>query len=145
MTSYAQFIADFPEFSNATTYPQASFNFWLGLGQKLLNACRWECVLDHGLELFCAHHLTLAAQNAADVAVGGLPGQTKGPVNSKAVHDVSVSYNSDAGLEVGAGHWNLTTYGTQFIHLAKMIGAGGAQLSGASPTVSLFVGSPFFS
>jgi len=123
----ATFRSDLPEFANATRFPDSRINFWLGIGNKLLNAQRWADLLDHGLELFVAHHLTLAKQNEAAAATGGVPGVSTGAVSAKEVDKVSVSYDTSAGLEENAGHWNLTTYGTQLIRLARMVGSGGMQ------------------
>ncbi|MBB4017377.1 hypothetical protein GGR16_002406 [Chelatococcus caeni] len=124
----ATFRQTFPEFSSETTYPDAQITFWLGLGEKLLNACRWGDVLDYALALFAAHNLVLEAQAQRTAAAGGIPGQSSGATSSKTVDKVSVSYDVNAGIVAGAGHWNLTTYGTRFIDLVMMFGAGGIQL-----------------
>lgn len=121
---------DLPEFTSTTTYPDATVNFWLSIGVKLLNARRWGDLLDHGLELFTAHHLILAQQNVAAAKVGGAPGVTTGVVSSKGVDKLNISYVVGDVIEEKAGHWNLTTYGLQFIHLARMVGMGGYQVTG---------------
>ncbi len=123
----ATFRLDLPEFNNTVSFPNAQINFWLGIGNKMLNVARWSDLLDHGLELFVAHHLSLAKQNEASAATGGVPGVSTGAVSAKGVDKVTVSYDTSAGLNEGAGHWNLTTYGTQFIQLARMVGTGGIQ------------------
>jgi hypothetical protein len=119
---------DLPEFANETKFPTATVNFWLGVGAKLLNADRWGELLDHGLELFTAHHLVVSARDVAAAAGKGVPGTASGVVSSKSVGNLSMSYDTGAGIEEGAGHWNLSTYGTQFIQLARMVGAGPVQL-----------------
>lgn len=127
----ASFRVDFPAFTNATIYPDGSVTFWLGVATKLLSgsvsvgATRWADMLDVGIELFTAHQLALEKQ-ANDTAVkGGTPGISSGPVASKGVGPVSIGYDTTAGLELDAGHWNLTVYGTRFINLARMVGSGG--------------------
>jgi hypothetical protein len=125
------FRANFPEFPGFQTFPDSQVNFWLGIAAKMLNADRWGDLCDHGLQLFTAHHLTMSAQNAKVGAVGGIPGATTGAVSGKTVDKVSVTYDTSAGIVLNAGHYNLTTYGSQFIQLAKMMGAGGIQLTGA--------------
>ncbi len=75
-----------------------------------------------------AHELVLAAQNAKAAQVGGSPGQQGGIANSKTVGSVTVSYDASTSTEKDAGYWNLTTYGKQFIRLARIFGAGAIQL-----------------
>lgn len=125
MTDLATFREHFPEFS-AT--PDGRVSFWLGIAPKLLNAERWDELLDHGIELFVAHHLAIDNANQRAAQNGGGVGQNSGPVASKTVDKVSVSYDTGAATLEGAGHWNLTTYGTQFYALFRMMGAGGIQL-----------------
>lgn len=123
-----QFRADFPEFANTTTYPDAVINFQIGMGTLLLDAQRWGTVLNYGIELYVAHNLVLAAQAEEDVAVGGTPGEMTGPTSAKAVDKVSVSYDTQAATLTDGGFWNLTRYGVLFLQLARMMGAGGIQL-----------------
>lgn len=118
----------FPEFADVVRYPDGMLEFWAGIGERLFIAHRWATVYDYGLQLFVAHNITLAAQNAAAGASGGVPGSVSGPISSKAVGSVSVSYDSASTIEPNAGHWNLTSYGKALIHLARMIGAGGIQV-----------------
>ncbi|TJZ75585.1 DUF4054 domain-containing protein [Chitiniphilus eburneus] len=123
-----QFRTDFPEFANTSTYPTATVDFWLSLAEKMLPPDRWCDLWGHGLELFTAHHLALGAANQRAAAVGGIPGQVKGPATSKAVDKVSAGYDSGAVTLTDGGFWNLTTYGIEFLQLARMVGAGGIQL-----------------
>lgn len=125
----ASFRANFPEFADAATYPDATVNYWLGIGIRMLCPDRWGDLLDHGLELFTAHHIALARQAVRSASSGATPGVNAGVVTSKTVDKVSVSY--DAGsttLDAGAGHWNATVYGVQFLQLVRMAGSGGWQL-----------------
>lgn len=130
MADVKSFRNDFPEFQDWNYYPDAQINFWLGIGNTLLNASAWGEILDHGLELFIAHHLAMARQNSAAAATGAVPGQATGVVTAKAVDKVSVAYDTSVGVLENAAHFNLTTYGTQFIYLARLVGAGGIQVSG---------------
>jgi len=43
--------------------------------------------------------------------------------------EISVSYDVGAVTIEGAGQWNLTTYGTQFLELANLVGMGPIQVS----------------
>lgn len=127
--SAGQFVTDFPEFADTDDYPVSLINFYAALADKLLSPCRWGDLLCFGQELFIAHNLALEAQDARTAAFGGIPGTNSGgPVASKAVDKVSVSYDVASASEDGAGHWNLTTYGKRYIRLARMVGAGGVQL-----------------
>ena len=126
----ATFRSDFPEFTDSSRFPDAQVNFWLGLGEKQLPESRWADLRDQGLELFVAHNLVLAAQAEKAKASGGLPGASSGVTSSKSVDKVSVSYDTGASLIDGAGHWNLTTYGTRFLWLARMIGVSAVSANG---------------
>lgn len=124
----AQFRTDFPEFTLAS-YPDASVNFWLAVAAKLLRPARWFDMLDLATELYVAHNLSLEFQAREDAAAGGAPGVSTGAVTSMAVGPASISFDASAGLEEGAGNWNLTVYGTRFAQLVRMFGAGPIQVS----------------
>lgn len=123
-----KFRADFPEFSSTAAYPEALVTFYLTLGAKLMSVDRWADIIDEGLELFVAHNLALERPAQKTAAAGGVPGGASGPVSSKTIDKVSVSYDTSAAMEPGAGHWNLTIYGQRYIRLARMVGSGGLQL-----------------
>lgn len=122
------FRTDFPAFADPAVYPDAQVTFYLGLGGKLLSSPRWADLRDYGLELFVAHNLVLSAMDAEASSAGDQPGTNTGAVASMAVDKVNISFDNNASLDDKAGHWNLTTYGKQFIRLARMIGTGGVQL-----------------
>lgn len=149
--SEAGFRANFPAFVNVTTFPSDSVNFWLSVAALMLPITRWGAsavapapaggpitsMLDLGMMLFAAHNLILEAQ-AAKAAAGsggkGIPGMSTGPVSSKTIGPVSQSYDSQAGIELEAGHWNLTVYGTRFVRLAMMVGSASiGHVGGAQP------------
>lgn len=124
----AQFRQDFPEFDDNIKHPDSAVNLWLNLGAKVLPADRWEDLHDIGMGLYVAHHLSLAATNQAQAMVGGTPGQTRGPLSSKAVDKVSASYDTGAVTLQDGGFFNLTTYGIQLLGMARMVGSGGIQI-----------------
>ena len=124
----ADFRDHFPEFADMTKYPDAQVNYWLGFAKLMLRPQRWGEALNYGLELFAAHNLALWRQDMNAANKGGVPGLSTGAQSSKAVDKVSVSYDQNVGLVEGAGHWNLTIYGKQFIQMARMMGAGDIQL-----------------
>jgi hypothetical protein len=122
------FRTSFPEFADTVVYPTTQITFWAGLAEKLVLPCVWRDCTVQGVQLYVAHEMTLAAQNAKAAAVGGVPGTSGGVANSKTVGSVSVSYDSTVTSEKDAGYWNLTNYGKQFIRLARIFGAGCIQL-----------------
>lgn len=126
--SNASFRADFPEFSNAITFSDQQVNFWLNFVNIQLSSSPtdWGVWLDPATELLMAHNLAIEAVNMR-AGANGIPGAIAGPVASKSVGGVSVSYSGAAVIE-GAGDYNLTTYGLRFTRMASMVGSGGLQL-----------------
>lgn len=121
-----------PEFRDAGVFTDPQVEMWVELANKVHNADRWGDLIDHGASLFVAHNLALSAMDARAAAAGGAPGMAaSGIVSSKSVDKVSVSYDTSGAMEAGAGHWNLTTYGTRYIRLVKLIGAGPLQIGGS--------------
>ena len=123
----AAFRQDYPEFS-AAAYPDSGVTYWLTVAGLLLNASRWQDMLDVATELFVAHNLALERQAQKSATTGAVPGLSTGPVSSKTVGPVTQAYDTTAGIELDAGHWNLTTFGTRFINLVRMFGAGPIQV-----------------
>ena len=124
----AKFRTDFPEFADASRYTPAMLNFWAGIGEKVISTDRWGDLYNQGLELFTAHNIVLAAGNKAAAAQGSMPGQSNGVLTSKKVGSVGVTYDNNSAVELDAGHWNQTTYGRQYIRLARLLGQGCYQL-----------------
>jgi hypothetical protein len=124
----AKFRTDFPEFADASRYTPAMLNFWAGIGEKVISTDRWGDLYNQGLELFTAHNIVLAAGNKAAAAQGSMPGQSNGVLTSKKVGSVGVTYDNTSAMELDAGHWNQTTYGRQYIRLARLLGQGCCQL-----------------
>lgn len=124
----ASFRSSFPEFIDPVKYPDGQITFWLTNAGLMLNAGRWAALLDLGTSLFVAHHISLQAKNAATAAFGGVPGAASGPVASKGVDKVNISYDVGSVAEEKGGHWNLTTYGQQYLRLANQVGIGPVQV-----------------
>lgn len=122
------FRTAFPEFLDKTIYPDTMVTFWAGLAEKQVLLSVWGDCVTQGRSLYVAHEITLAAQNAKAAAVGGVPGISGGPANTKTVGSVTVGYDAEVTAEKDAGYWNLTNYGKQFIRLARIFGAGVIQL-----------------
>ena len=123
-----RFRADFPEFADTSIYSEGAFNYWSMVATLMLNAPRWGTILFLGTELFIAHNLVLETQAQQTALANGWPGENRGPINNESAGEVSVGYDTANAVEEGAGHWNLTIYGTRFINLVKMIGAGPIQV-----------------
>lgn len=122
------FRTDFPEFADSVRFPDSTITFWSGLGEQLISEDRFGDMRTQAVELFTAHNIALAAGNMAASAAGGLPGGSGGPVASKAVGSVNVSYDNASVMLPNAGHWNQTTYGRQYIQLVRLLGNGCYQL-----------------
>lgn len=122
------FRAAFPEFVDSEKYTSDQIQFWADIAVIQLQQCIWKRLWLKGVYLYTAHEITLAAQNEKISKVGGVPGTSGGIANSKTVGGASISYDTASTTEKDAGWWNLTNYGKQFIHLARMFGAGAVQL-----------------
>jgi len=127
-------------FIDTDAYPDEAVTFWLGIASLMLTP-RWgesspnpdvppTTQLDWGTMLFAAHHLILEKQSADAAKRKATPGLTTGAISGDSVGKVSRNYDTSAGLELEAGHWNLTTYGLRFIAIAKMVGAGPITING---------------
>lgn len=124
-----QFRLDFPEFSNQATFPDSQVAFWAMVAAKLCNPQRWRSMLTVAMELFIAHNVALERLAVIGASTpGGIPGISRGIVASEAAGAVSVSYDTSGAAELGAGHWNLTTYGQRLYRMAMMFGAGPIQV-----------------
>lgn len=134
----AELRKDFPEFCDEKRFPSSTILYWTAVATILLNPSRWGELLVMGTELFVAHnlHLEVKAKETADQ--GGWPGISKGAISSEGPGEVHVSYEVAPTLEEDAGHWNLTEYGTRFIHTARLLGAGPMQIGAG------FFGGPGF-
>jgi hypothetical protein len=129
LATESEFREHFPEFKSPTKYTSEQVTYWLGIADMMLvNPLRWATMRNNGIELFTAHNLVLEYQAQKASASGAVPGIQTGAVSGKTIGPVSVSYDSAAGLELNGGHWNLTNYGTRFLRLARMIGAGPVQV-----------------
>lgn len=129
----------FPEFSNTTTYPDATINAWIPIATQFVGPDRWGDLTDFGITLWICHYITLGAKAAKTAATGGTPGTAVGVVNNKSVDKVSIGYDVTVATEAGAGFWNQTTYGTRYWHYVQMFGAGPVQCNtpGFDPTGGL--------
>jgi hypothetical protein len=124
----SDFRKAYPEFNDLGKYPDGLITGWATVATAMVNSCFWRSMTALGINLYVAHEITLEVQSQAAANVGGTPGGQSGPVNSKMVGSVTVSYDTAQAVEKDAGHWGLTVYGKQFLRLARTFGAGGIQL-----------------
>jgi len=126
----AQFRKDFPEFSDTARYPSAVVSVWSDQVERMTSLDAYGDSYSFVVELGTAHFLTTAGLNEQASANGGAPGSVGGVISSKSVGDVSVGYDAAIGTMSGdnAGQWNATTYGRQYITLARLFGAGCVQI-----------------
>jgi hypothetical protein len=118
----------FPEFSDESAYPTAQVQFWVTVAEAQLPQNIWCNLWTQGVNLYVAHEITLARQNAQAAEVGGTPGKQGGTPASKTVGSMTVAYDSATISEKDAGYWNLTSYGKQLYRLIKIFGARPIQL-----------------
>lgn len=115
------FRAAYPQFSDLSAVAPATVAYWLTIAVARLDPFRWRDLLGEGLVLFVAHKVALGLVSAKNGGVGG------GVVSSKSVGGVSIAYNTEMGTEENGGAFNITTYGREFLRLARMVGIGGIQ------------------
>ena len=139
MINFTQFILDYPEFANAS---QAQFNLYLNRAGQHINGA-WGTLstgsdptqytqADIGTELVIAHFIARAQFRAIAAANGG-PAMGRGVISSESAGPGSVNYDTAASTEEGAGHWNDTDYGREYIQMARLIGAAPTQATPAGP------------
>jgi hypothetical protein len=109
-------------------YPDGVVQLYIDTGSIMCTHYIWGRMRQMGVELFTAHMLSL--QQYSIRAGGGIPGAGIGPVQSKSVSKVSVSYDTALGAIEGGGPWNLTIYGSQFLWFVNLVGTGGFEVLG---------------
>lgn len=124
----------FPAFANPVKYPVAMVDLWLNASSELVNAERWGNLTDLGVSLMAAHYMALEAQAASAAGGSRLPGGSVGVLSSKSAQGVSASYDTSSATEQGGGHWNMTTYGTRYYRMAKLMGVGPVQVGAPDPS-----------
>lgn len=126
------FRNDCPAFANAEMFPDESVTFWLNAATIMLNASRWRSSLGMATVLFVEHNLALEAYAQNTANAGGIPGMGMGVVASQAAKSTSLSFDTGLAGQPGAGHWNLTIFGTRLYRLMMMFGAGPIQIGTGS-------------
>lgn len=125
------FLAFFPQFTGLVDNSFVLDQF-IAMANTVVLEARWFEQWKFGMALFIAHWLTLYLQSAnggPDATAAQVIGaaQVRGLQTSKSVDSLSVSYDVNVlvqGIE-GWGMWKSTSYGMQFITIARMLGKGG--------------------
>jgi hypothetical protein len=117
----ASFRASFPEFGDATAYPNAQVQMWLDDAALWVPAAKMGARADLATMLYVGHSLTYYRLNTSAAASGGAPGQSSGVVTSKSVGPVSVSYDTASVIDARAGEFNSTNYGRRLWTMLKSV------------------------
>ena len=128
LPTVSDFRRDFPQFTDATKYPDPVIKFRLNLADTLIDGSAMGDMFPYLVELFVAHYMVLHAADTMSGALGGAGGATSGVVSSKSVDKVSVSYDNSSTLNPDAGFWNFSRYGAEFWQMILLFGYGGIQL-----------------
>lgn len=125
----AAFRVLFPQFADATTYPDARLNALFGMASAYIEASTPVCEFvpdvswSYVMQLMTAHLVAISAVQAT----GGTPGI----VNSSSVGDVSVTL---AQAPYGTSPWRFwlsqTPYGQQLLALLDGLSVGGFYIGG---------------
>lgn len=112
----------YPEFSSVTDYPDARIQTWITKGEGELSEAAWGDQYNEGLLAYTAHFLSWSAQTFSSGGAGG----SIGPVASKSVGDVSVSFANVAGGNASAlaSFFLSTPYGQEYWRLVQLYGVG---------------------
>lgn len=126
-------IADFrqimPGFSE-NIIPDEQLQYFIDMAHTVVKEARWHGMWKEGMRLYIAHHISLylaTPQDGASAVALTNASKVPGAVTNKAVGPVSVGYDASQATSdlTGWAAYKLTTYGTQFATLAKMLGKGG--------------------
>lgn len=128
LPTVSDFRRDFPQFSDATKFPDAVVLFRLNLADTLIDGSEMGDMFPYIAELFVAHYMALYAADIRSSSIGGAGGSNSGILTSKSVDKVSMGYDTSSTLNAEAGFWNNTRYGSEFWQLLMMFGLGGVQL-----------------
>lgn len=132
--SKTDFLAFFPQFTGKV--PDSVLDFYIRLANNSLSYSRWGDQWEMGMTLFVAHYITLYLQATAGLDANSPVQQVisnslaQGLVASKSAGSLSKSYDYGSVNDdfAGYGTWKLTSFGQQFITIAKLIGKGGSYI-----------------
>lgn len=130
------FLKMYPQFAAKTAdgdpiIPDVVLQAWVKMAHASIHKNRYHDTWELAMGLFIAHWLTLYLQTSAsaDDPVKKIisSGLAKGLQTSKSAGDLSVSYDfgTIANDMTGWGTYKMTSFGQQFVTLAKMHAMGG--------------------
>jgi hypothetical protein len=125
MADLATFTSIFPEFNSWVSTNGGGATFWLTQAQASLALGALGSNADLAVYLFMAHNIVLGQQDLQDQQAGDLPGGTLGPISSKSVGPVSVSYDTSGLADPKARAYNATSYGQRLWALLTAAAMGG--------------------
>lgn len=128
--------AYYPEFSDATAWPEATLTRYLEEGDQETGSTRWGSysvnpakLKARGMFAYAAHKAALGRAREAALNGGQTP-SAPARVQSKSVGDESVSFAVQApqegALSSQTGDLNTTIYGMEFMRLRTRAGMGAA-------------------
>lgn len=115
------FRTNLPEFEDSSKYPDSMLTFQGRIAGIYCSEEKWGELYELGMCLAMAHFMTIAANNMTDAGNNGL-------VSSESAGDVSISFDTGSVIEERGGDWNTTSYGRQFIRMARLVGGRAVQL-----------------
>lgn len=103
---------------------------YVTLAHSIVKEARWHDMWPEAMRLLIAHFVTLylqTPQEDANPAILANAGKVQGAATSKSVGSVSISYDVTQATSdlTGWAAYKLTSYGTQYATLAKLVGIGG--------------------
>ena len=128
--SVEDFLAAYPQFGGGAV-PDIMLKAWVNLAQASIHKNRYHDAWEICMGLYIAHWLTLYLQTAAGaddpLQKKIAAGLAKGLQTSKSAGDISVSYDFGSISEdfAGWGAYKLTSYGQQFVTMARIYSVGG--------------------
>jgi len=122
----AEFKTRFPEFDSLA---DARIQLFIDDAELELDEDRWGDLYDKGLSYLTAHLLYIGEQTSTGQGEGG------GPLSTKAVGDVSLSFGSYLTTNKDANSFNATSYGQEYYRLMMMVGMGAVAVTAESVTV----------
>ena len=117
----------FPEFDSVN---DSRIQIFIDDAELELDEGRWGDLYDKGLSYLTAHLLYMGEQSAGGSGAG------LGPLSTKSIGDVSVSFGSYLAADNDANSFNSTSYGQEYYRLMIMVGMGAVAVTQVSITVS---------
>lgn len=117
MITPSSFKVRFPEFACIT---EERIQLFIDDSVVILNEAYWGTKYDLGLYYLSAHSLYMASNTEDGNIV------TSGPIASRAVDGVSVSYAVSSSDDVSDNYYRYTRYGQRYISLRKTLGVPAA-------------------